>query len=137
MMVLSDILLLNPMRALGLLKDKEFCISYFYLTGNYVSPTDKLIIKDLEERGCIRVFELSNDCYKFCNKNTNQNLAITELSSVYYAKQNNMPLVSNCKKITEFATNNGVIVYEPNIALKLINAEQDRINFLNNMMKIA
>ena len=136
-LVLCDILLLNPMRALGLLKNKEFCVSYFYLTGTYLSPTEKLIVKDLEEKSCIELFELANDFYKFYNKYKNQNFAITELSSIYYAKKENIPLVTKCKKIIDFATENNIVIYKPDKALGLINAEQNRIDFFNNMIKIA
>jgi hypothetical protein len=136
-MVLGDISLLNPMRALSLLKNKEFHVSCFSLTGYYLNANEKIILKNLEQFGCVEIFELGNDFYEFCNKNTSQNFAITELSSIYYAKQMNLPLVTEGEKIANFAIQNNIEVYKPNKALSLINVGQERIDFLNSMMKIA
>lgn len=137
MMVLGDISFLNPMRTLSLLKNKEFHVSYFYLTGNYLNVNEKAILRSLEQSGFIEVFELGNKFYEFYNHNLSQNLAITELSSIYYAKKMNLPLVTECEKIVNFAIKNSIEVYKPDKALSLINVGQERIDFLNNIMKIA
>lgn len=133
MMVLSDILLLNLMRGLRLLKNKEFCVSDFYLTGNYLNSQEKLVVKALTEESCIEVFELANDFYTFFNIYRNTNFAVTELSSVFYAKQNSIPLITHCEKLADFAKTFNIVVYEIDTALKIINVEQERINFLNSM----
>ncbi len=137
MMVLCDILFLNPMRTLSLLKNKEFHVSYFYLTGYYLNLNEKIILRNLEQSGCVEIFELGNDFYKFYNQNISHNFAITELSSIYYAKKMNLPLVTECEKIANFAIQNNIEVYKPNKALGLINVGQERIDFLNDIMKIA
>ncbi|PZU16207.1 MAG: hypothetical protein DI622_11760 [Chryseobacterium sp.] len=133
MMVLSDILLLNLLRGLRLLKNKEFCVSDFYLIGNYLSFPEKSVIMSLREENCIEVFELGNEFYKFFNLYRNTNFALTELSSVFYAKQKSIPLVTHCEKLADFAKTFNIVVYEIDTALKIINVEQERINFLNSM----
>lgn len=138
-MILIDISLIKPLRALHLLKNKEFHVSYFYLTGNYLSFNEKSILKELCVNGNIEIFELSNDFYRYYHTNQKEkfNLAITEMSSIYYAKRNNMPIVTNSLNIRDCAIKNNITVYELNEALKIININDERINYLNYMLKVV
>lgn len=137
MIVLNDIELIGIMRPLKLLKDKEFVVSYFYLTGYYLNAVEKQTLKLLNENGDIDIFELSNDFYSFCNDCNKDELKIetTDISSVYYAKINNLPLVTRCKNVRNFAEFNNVKVYDIDEALKVINSSEVVINFINNMIE--
>ena len=139
MIVLNDIELVGIMRPLNLLKDREFLVSYFYLTGYYLTAVEKQTIKLLNENGNLEVFELSNDFYSFCNICDKEELKLetTDISSVYYAKINNLPLVTRCKNVRNFAESHEVKVYDIDEALKIVNTSQDVINFLNNMIEIT
>lgn len=139
MIVLNDIELIAFMRPLKLLKDKEFLVSYFYLSGNYLDGVEKQSLKILNESGQIEIFELSNDFYSFCNNCDKEELRLetTDISSVYYAKINNFPLVTTCQNVKNFAELNKVKVLGIDEALKFVNSSQDAINFLNNMIQIT
>ncbi|WP_413998064.1 hypothetical protein ACMDB5_09720 [Flavobacterium sp. W1B] len=138
MIVLNDIELVSFMRALKLLKDREFLISYFYMGGNYLDGMEKQLLRMLDESGQIEIFELSNDFYSFCNNCDKEKLRLetTDISSVYYAKMNNLPLVTTCQNVKNFAELNNVKVLGIDEALKFVNSSQDAINFLNNMIKV-
>lgn len=137
MIVLNDIELITVMRPLKLLKDKEFVVSYFYLSGNYLEGVEKQSLKMLHESEQIEIFELSNDFYSFCNNcdKIELRLETTDISSVYYAKINNFPLVTSCQNVKKFAELNKVKVLGIDEALQFVNSSQDAINFLNNMIK--
>lgn len=138
-MVLNDIELVGLMRPLNLIKNGIFNISYLYLSEDYLEVNERQIIRNLDEIGDLKIFDLTNDFYDFYYKNCSNNLeiGITDISSVYYAKINEMPLVTRCKLVENFAIKNNVIVYEPCEALKITNASAEHINFLDYMIKIA
>src|SRR5690554_987822 len=110
MMVLNDIELVGLMRPLNLIKNGVFNVSYLYLSDDYLEVNERQIIRNLEESGDLKIFDLTNDFYEFYHKNCKNNLeiGITDISSVYYAKVNEIPLITRCKLVGNFATKNNV-----------------------------
>ncbi|MCO6565161.1 MAG: hypothetical protein J6581_06935 [Apibacter sp.] len=139
MMVLNDIELIRPMQLLNMIKNGIFYVSNLYLSDNYLESNDRLLINSLKSKEDLKVFDLTNDFYDFFNENNKENLriAITDISSIYYAMKNNLPVITKCKFVKNFAQENNVLVYEPSQALKIINIDQEYINYLNLMIKIA
>lgn len=139
MMVLNDIELIRPMQLLNMIKNGIFYVSNLYLSNNYLESNDRLLINSLKSKEDLKVFDLTNDFYDFFNENNKENLriAITDISSIYYAMKNNLPVITKCKFVKNFAQENNVLVYEPSQALKIINIDQEYINYLNLMIKIA
>lgn len=135
-MVLNDIELIRPMQLLNMIKNGIFYVSNLYLSDNYLESNDRLLINSLKSKEDLKVFDLTND---FFNENNKENLriAITDISSIYYAMKNNLPVITKCKFVKNFAQENNVLVYEPSQALKIINIDQEYINYLNLMIKIA
>lgn len=138
-MVLNDIELIRPMQLLNMIKNGIFYVSNLYLSDNYLESNDRLLINSLKSKEDLKVFDLTNDFYDFFNENNKENLriAITDISSIYYAMKNNLPVITKCKFVKNFAQENNVLVYEPSQALKIINIDQEYINYLNLMIKIA
>lgn len=136
MIVINDIELIMPLRALGLIKNGFFGISQLYLTENYFKPSEVFGIKELEENQDLTVFELSNEFYDFYNNNFFQNpeLAITDISSIYYAKKYQLDVLSRCKHVNEFALKNHVKVCEPIEMLQKLNTEPEKINILERII---
>ncbi|MXO34833.1 hypothetical protein GFU95_06735 [Apibacter sp. B3889] len=136
MMVLNDIEQIRPMHSLNMIKNGIFYISNLYLSENYLELNERLLINDLKNKEELKIFELSNDFYDFFFKNNNENLkiGITDISSIYYAMNNNLPVVTKCKFVKNFAEQNNVHVYDIDKALKIINIDQKYINYLNLMI---
>lgn len=136
MIVLNDVELIMPLRSLGLLKDGLFGISQLYFSDNYFEATEIIGIKELEKNGDLIIFDLSNDFFNFYNKNhsSNHNIAVTDISSVYYAQKYKLTLVSRCKHVGKFASQYDVNICEPIEALKLLNANTEQINILEYIM---
>ncbi len=56
------------------------------------------------------------------------------MSSVYYAKENNIPIVTKCRLTRRLAEEIGVLVYSYEEMLKLINIQQNQIDHINNLL---
>lgn len=97
MMVLNDIELIRPMQLLNMIKNGIFYVSNLYLSDNYLESNDRLLINSLKSKEDLKVFDLTNDFYDFFNENNKENLriAITDISSIYYAMKNNLPVITN------------------------------------------
>jgi len=136
MIVLNDVELIMPLRSVGLLKDGLFGISQLYFSENYFETNEVIAIKELEKNGNLTIFDLSNDFFNFYNKNhaLNPNIAVTDISSVYYAQKYKLTLVSRCKHVGKFASQYDVNICEPIEALKVINANKEQINILEYIM---
>lgn len=136
MIVLNDIELIMPLRSLSLIGSGLFGVSQLYLTENYAETNEKLVIKELEEKGDLAVFDLSTDFYNFYNKwyKENPTIAITDISSVYCAKNFGLPLLTKCPHVGKFATENNVTICEPIEALKTMKANSEQINLLEYIM---
>ena len=136
MIVLNDIELIMPLRSLQLIKNGFFGISQLFLTENYFEPNEIIAIKDLERNGDLTIFDLSNDFYNFYNKNHDDHpeIAITDISSIYYAQKYGLTVLSRCKHVEKFAIENKVSLCEPIEAVKKMNAQPDQINLLEYIM---
>jgi len=136
MIILNDVELIMAMRSLHLIKGGVLGITQLYLTECFMEPTEKIVIKELEEKGDLVIFDLSNDFYKFYNNTYKENptITMTDISSVYCAKKFSLPLISRCEHVRKFALENNVVVCELSEALKNINANSEQINFLEYIM---
>lgn len=136
MLILNDIELIKFLRPLGLLKNGEFLISNIFMTKNYLDAIEKQTIKDLNEKEKVVLFELGDDFYDFFSeyRNDNFSIGIAGMSSVYQSIETNFPLVTKCEVLKSFAIKKGVIVYNFEEALRLINSGEEQINYINKML---
>ena len=135
MLVLNDIELIDCLKPLRLLKDKEFYISNIFMSKNYLDIIQKQWMRAYHDEGKIVIFELENDFYKFYNENLiHNNIGIASMSSVFYCMRNKLPLITVSGLVKKFATEMNVDVFDFNQALTKINTAQGHIEYINNVM---
>lgn len=136
MLILNDIELIKFLRPLGLLKNGEFLISNIFMTKNYLDAIEKQTIKNLNEKEMILLFELGDGFYNFFSEYRNDSfpIGIAGMSSVFQSIETNFPLVTKCEALKNFAIKQGVLVYNFEEALRLINSGEEQINYINKML---
>jgi len=138
MIVLNDIELITCLRVLNLLGNVNFYFSNLYMTKNYLTVTEKQSLNVLSEEEKIILFESGSGFYSFYNqlKTDECPIGLPGMSSVYYAKENNIPIATKCILTKRLAEENGVLVYNYEEMLKSINTQQAQIDYINNMLSL-
>ncbi len=136
MIVLNDIELITCLKLLNMLKSADFYFSNLYMTKNYLTATERQSLNVLSGEEKIILFESGSNFYSFFNelKTEQYPIGLPGMSSVYYAKENNIPIVTECKLTKRLAEENGVVVYNYEQILKSINIQQAQIDYINNML---
>lgn len=138
MFVLNQVEYLNILRPLNVLDNNEIHISYFFLTGSYLTPVEKNTLKELSINGRIFVFDQSNDFFNFSRKvNLNESkLSITDLSSVFYALNNNYPIITDCNHLAKFSRKLDIKIVEIDQALEELKISREKIEYFKSIRKI-
>jgi hypothetical protein len=136
MVILNDIELIKCLRPLNLLKNGEFLISNIFMSKSYLEPVERQSLIELSNEGKIIIFESGEDFYNFFHAHNSESfsIGIAAMSSIYYSKFNNMPLVSKCPAVKRFADDQNVLVYDFNEALRFLNTGENHINYINMML---
>ncbi|WP_345159841.1 hypothetical protein [Flavobacterium ginsengisoli] len=119
-----------------MLKSEDFYFSNLYMTKNYLTVTERQSLNILAEEKKIVLFESGSSFYSFFNKLDAERypIGLPGMSSVYYAKENNIPIVTKCRLTRRLAEEIGVLVYSYEEMLKLINIQQNQIDHINNLL---
>lgn len=138
MIVVNDIELLTCLRLLNLLGIGEFYFSNIFMTKHYLTVVERQALGELSEQEEIVLFESGDGFYSFFGqtKTDESPIGLPGMSSIYYAKENNLPLVTKCSLTKKIAEENGVLVYNYNEALKELNAQQTQIDYINKILNM-
>ncbi|CAA0163192.1 conserved hypothetical protein [Tenacibaculum maritimum] len=138
MIVLNDIWLVNYLKIFeGLFKKREILISNLYMGGYSLSIPEKQFIKELDEEGKIGLFETDLGFYNLIEENSDKGLiGNSNAASIYYAKLNNYPLITQDSLISLVCEENNVVVYNLSQALKILNIADDKIDFIEKIINI-
>ena len=136
MMVLNDIWLINYLKPFKeLFKDREILVSNLFLGGYSLNFPQKQFIKELEENGKIGLFETDLGFYKLIEESRDKGIiGACNAASIYYAKVNNLPIITEHDLILSICELNTVIVYTPIEALKLLKVGDDKIKFIERII---
>lgn len=131
MLVVNDIGLINGLKALRLFSIGEFHFSELYMHDPYLTPVERQSIKSHAANGEIVVFEPGSGFFDFYYKCEDDcPITMPGLSSVYYAKENNMVMVTNSRIDRKVAEQYGVNVCACEEAFRNLNVQQGYIDFL-------
>ncbi len=119
-----------------MLGNGEFHFSNLYMTKNYLTVVERQMLKDLSDKEKIILFESGVGFYNFFHelKSEESPIGLPGMSSIYFAKDEKLPLVTKCKTTKRIAEENGIIVYSYDEMLKLFNTQQAQIDYINNML---
>ncbi|KAA5535610.1 hypothetical protein [Paenimyroides baculatum] len=136
MMVTTDVELLNCLRILNMLKNGEYYFSNLYMTNNYLTGVERQTLSNLFQDQKIILFELGNDFYKFYQGLETEKIpiALPGMSSIFFAKDSNFPLVTKCRITKRIAEENGVVVYNYEEMFKCSNMQQSQIDYINRIL---
>lgn len=136
MMVVNDIGLVSCLKILNMLGNGELHFSDIFMTKQYLTVVERQSIRELSEEGKIVLFDSGNDFYDFYALNSNTfPIGLTEMSSIFYAKETNLPLITKCGLTKKMAEKNGILVYNYDEALKVLNTQEAHIEFINKILK--
>ena len=135
-MILNDIWLINYLKPFkGLFKDNEILVSNLFLGGYSLSYAEKQFITELDEEGKIGLFETDLGFYKIIEEYKDKGLiSNSNAASIYYAKLNNYPIITQHDLITTICENKNIMVYKPLQALKILNVADDKIEFIGRIL---
>lgn len=135
-MVTTDVELLNCLRILNMLQNGEYYFSNLYMINNYLTAFERQILNNLSQDQKIILFESGNDFYKFYQglETDKIPIALPGMSSIFFAKDSNFPLVTKCRITKRIAEENGVIVYDYEEMFKASNMQQSQIDYINKIL---
>lgn len=138
MVVLNDIELITCLRLLNLFGIGEFYFSNIYMTKHYLTVVERQSLIELSGQEKIVLFESGEGFYNFFGESKNEKspIGLPGMSSIYYAKENKLPLVTRCKLTKKIADKNGVLVCNYDEALKLLNTQQVQIDYINKILNM-
>ena len=138
MVVLNDIELITCLRLLNLLGIGEFYFSNIYMTKHYLTVVERQCLIELSGQEKIVLFESGDGFYSFFGeyKSEKSPIGLPGMSSIYYAMENNLPLVTRCNVTKKIADENGVLVYNYDEALKFLNTQQAQIDYINKILNM-
>lgn len=134
MMILNDIWLIHYLKPFnGLFKDNEILISNLFLGGYSMRYAEKQFIRELSENGKIGLFETDLGFCKIVAENKGI-IGNSDAASIYYAKQNNYPIITGQELIVRICENEKIKTYKPLEALKILNIGDDKIEFIKRIL---